>query len=381
MRLKGGEEMSFFDAMKKSITKQPANLKRPLFYKSDSDAQRQLEKLQELLETAPNDLKSWIEQDIKLLAYGIAGEEAVAFELNNSTLPVIVLHDLYIQHEGLTAQIDYMIITNKLTLLVECKNLFGNIEVNSNGDFIRTMEFYGRKKKEGIYSPITQSMRHLDMIKKVRRDAKGNFLTQTLFDKYFDDNYKSVVVLANPKTVVNLKYARKEVKNKIIRCDQLIEYIKKLLQDSNSNPRSEKDMYEMAAFFMKLHTENTVDYTKKYKIAEDKTNNYSTVDMDKSREAARGGDSKTEGDANKAETGGKLEDTPLYKALKQYRYDTSKAEGVKAFYIFTNAQLEELIAIKPENIEELRKVPGFGDARCEKYGEGILAIIKRSPGA
>ena len=187
MRLKGGEEMSFFDAMKKSITKQPANLKRPLFYKSDSDAQRQLEKLQELLETAPNDLKSWIEQDIKLLAYGIAGEEAVAFELNNSTLPVIVLHDLYIQHEGLTAQIDYMIITNKFTLLVECKNLFGNIEVNSNGDFIRITEFYGRKKKEGIYSPITQSMRHLDMIKKIRRDTKGNFLTQILLTSMNDN--------------------------------------------------------------------------------------------------------------------------------------------------------------------------------------------------
>ena len=45
--------MAFFDSVKEAITKQPAHLKRPLFYKADSDARRQLAQLKQLQETAP----------------------------------------------------------------------------------------------------------------------------------------------------------------------------------------------------------------------------------------------------------------------------------------------------------------------------------------
>ena len=68
-------------------------------------------------------------------------------------------------------------------------------------------------------------------------------------------------------------------------------------------------------------------------------------------------------------------ETPLYQDLKQYRYETSKAEGVKAFYIFSNAQLEALIADMPSSLDELRKISGFGEVKCEKYGEAILGIV------
>ncbi|NLV21925.1 MAG: helicase [Syntrophomonadaceae bacterium] len=344
--------MAFIDAVKEAITQKPANLKRPHFYKADSDAIRQLEQLKEINKIAPDAIKPQIEQDIKMLSYGIAGEESIAFELNNSSLPVIVLHDLHIVYEDLSAQIDYLIITNKFTLVIECKNLIGNIEVNSNGDFIRTLQYNGKYKKEGIYSPITQNMRHLEMIRKVRLARKNNFLTQTLFEKYFDENYKSVVVLANPKTVVNMKYAKKDVKEKIIRCDQLIEYIKRQLNESKTPISSEKEMYELADFFLNLHSENTMDYTKKYKIEETGQNTCAATDA-------------------------KIEDTPLYKQLKQYRYDTSKAEGVKAYYIFSNAQLEKLVTVKPKTLDELKTISGFGDVKSQKYGPAILEIIRK----
>lgn len=97
------------------------------FYKADSDSKKQLERLQQLYATAPDRVKPQIERDMKLLAYGIAGEENVAFELNNSYLPIIVLHNLRLEHEGLSVQIDYLIITTKFCLVVECKNLFRGI--------------------------------------------------------------------------------------------------------------------------------------------------------------------------------------------------------------------------------------------------------------
>ena len=87
------------------------------------------------------------------------------------------------------------------------------------------------------------------------------------FEKFFDDFYRSVIVLANPKTVINLKHAPKNVKDQIIRSDQLIEYIKRLIRESKELSSSEKDMYEMAEFFVGLHKENPVDYTEKYFVA------------------------------------------------------------------------------------------------------------------
>jgi hypothetical protein len=135
-------------------------LKEPIFLKETSDAKQQLEQLESLLASVPDDVKHQVEQDIKILSYGINGEDNIAFELKNSHMPMYILHDLYLEDNGLTAQIDFLIITRKRHFIIECKNLVGNIEINSSGDFIRTTEFRGKYKKEGIYSPITQNQRH-----------------------------------------------------------------------------------------------------------------------------------------------------------------------------------------------------------------------------
>lgn len=351
--------MGVFDSFKELVTQKPVGLKKPDFYKADSDAKKQLERLQQLYATAPDRVKPQIERDMKLLAYGIAGEENVAFELNNSYLPIIVLHDLRLEHEGLSAQIDYLIITTKFCLVVECKNLFGNLEVNSRGEFIRELDFNGKRKKEGIYSPVTQNVRHMEMIKALRLGNKRNPLMRMELDKSFGELHKSVIVLANPKTVINLKQAPKEIKDQIIRSDQLIAHIKKLLRENKDLASSEKDMYEMADFFVGLHKENPVDYAEKYLLS----------DSGEVRDEA------VEALPDRVEID--ITETPIYQALKQYRYETSKAEGVKAYYVYNNLQLEAIIEAMPRNLDELRKVSGFGEVKCEKYGDGIVEIVGR----
>lgn len=72
-----------------------------------------------------------------------------------------------------------------------------------------------------------------------------------------------------------------------------------------------------------------------------------------------------------------IEDTPLYKDLKQYRLETSKAEGVKPYFIYNNAQMEDLIYAMPKTLDDIRKISGFGDVKCQKYGNAILEIVKR----
>jgi len=361
----------------------PTKLDKPFFYKEDSDAKAQMKILEEFSKTCPKSVKEQVDREMKMLSYGIYGEDQVAFELKTSYLPIIVLHDLHIEYEGLSAQMDYLVITRKFTLVIECKNLIGNIEVTSDGEFIRTTEFGGHYKKEGIYSPITQNIRHIEMIRKFKLDSRTNFISRALFEKFFDDNYKSVVVLANPKTIMNLKHANKEVKSKIIRCDQLIDYIKKLLKESTLDNSPDKTTFAWAETFLRRHTPNTTDYLQKYgKNVEEPIAVNSTPVVVPTPEISALDLSVTASEATEpvqvapVHAAANLENTAIYIALKKYRYDTSKEEGVKPYFLYNNMQMEDIISKRPGTLEDLKKISGFGDVKCQKYGEAILGIVR-----
>lgn len=240
-------------------------IKGPIFVKEDSQSAKQLSQLQQLSTVASAAVCEKIQADIRTLQAGIYGEDTIAFELKNSHIPMLILHDLYLVHNGLSAQIDYLILTHKHIYVLECKNLYGNIEINNNGDFIRTVSYGRRTVKEGIYSPITQNKRHLELLYKLRKEQKGNFLTKFLFDRSFSQTYRSIVVLANPKTVLNARFAKKEIKAQVIRADQLNEYIKKT-DAASDDEFPDQSLWELARFFLEAHQENPVDYAKKYGV-------------------------------------------------------------------------------------------------------------------
>lgn len=256
-------------------------IKGPVFYKDDSEAEKQLVALKKLREKATSAQAEHLDQEISKVEAGIIGERQVHFELENSHIPMYVLHDVFLEHNGLTAQIDYLVITRKNSYVIECKNLYGNIEINNSGSFIRAWKYGNKVNKEGIYSPITQNQRHMELIKEIRVQAKGNFITKAIFEKYFYSNYHSIVVLANPKTVLNDKYAKKEVKEQVIRADQLVAYIKKLDEQVKDYSASDKELEEVASFFLEQHKQNPVDYIKKFREmlaeeAEESTENTAT---------------------------------------------------------------------------------------------------------
>ncbi|WP_418328749.1 nuclease-related domain-containing protein, partial [Ruminococcus sp.] len=82
-------------------------LREPVVLKEDSSAKKQLEQLDFYSKLAPESVKEQIEQDKKLVYYGIKGEEALMFELKNSHMPMYILHDIFFEENGLTTQIDY----------------------------------------------------------------------------------------------------------------------------------------------------------------------------------------------------------------------------------------------------------------------------------
>lgn len=233
--------------------------------KESSDAKTYLEKLEQILPQASGQLKSRIQKEITLTKAGIAGEENILFELKNSGVNMYVLHDLYIETaDGRGAQIDYIIVTSCAIYIIECKNLFGNIEIDSKGNFIRTLELGGHKIREGIYSPITQNERHMTVLNDRKKEDLGFFgklSSQMEFDKW----YRSVVVLANPKTVVNDRYAKKEIKEQVIRADQLINLIRNTNAETSLLSRlSKSDMQSIAQSLLAMNIEERKDYFAKY---------------------------------------------------------------------------------------------------------------------
>ena len=330
----------------------------PVFLKQSNNATDYIEKLKALQEKSSTTLKEEIEKQITIAEYGVKGEESIAFELKNSGIDMFILQDIYLEYKDLSAQIDYIIITRKRIYILECKNLIGDIEINSNGDFIRTYQLKGKKIKEGIYSPITQNARHLQILKELRASSKGNILSKKLFEKYFDENHKSIVVLANPKTILNAKYAKKEIKEQIVRADQLVQKIKML--DANiTDAMSEKEMRDIADFYLANNKEERLDYTAKYqqilaKHAEKDVENVSAnvmVQVDNL-------------------------DKNIVKALKAFRLNQSRKENIKPYYIFNDAQMQDLIQKNPKTKEELCQVAGFGQVKAEKYGAQIIAILQ-----
>ena len=330
-------------------------MKEPVFLKENSNVEEQLKTLKSLESQLDIKGKAILKRDINFLEYGMIGEKQINFELKNSHIPMYILHDIYLEDGDLSAQIDYLVFTRKVCFVIESKNLYGNIDINNAGDFIRTTEFAGQKKKEGIYSPITQNQRHMDLLKKIHISNKNNLLTKWLAKSGFEDFYKPVIVLSNPKTVLNAKYAKKEVKEKVIRADQLINYIKDTHNQSKEIASSFKQTRAWADFYLNLHKVETKDYTKKYDRYKLNTNEIPDKLVIPSIE----------------------ENTDLFEELKAYRLNKSREENIKAYYIYSNKELEALITMMPMTKEELQTVEGFGQIKIRKYGNDIINIINK----
>lgn len=400
-------------------------LDKPIFLKEESEAKYYISKLQELHSRAPEGLKGRIEKELKIATLGELGENNIAFELKNSGIPMYILHDIGLETNELSAQIDYIVVTRKVIFVIECKNLIGNIEINSQGNFIRTYSFNGKFIKEGIYSPITQNERHLEVLKRIKKESKSNFISKMLFDKYFNDNYKSLVVLANPKTVLNSRYAKKEIKDKVIKADQLINYIKEVNSKSDLMSLSDKEMKEIADRLLALHKSSKLSFLKKYRELIELVDNYDdkndvktvfnnkeiindssitnaksniinedkssvTNNIDKSNNINNIYNTKNininvniNNTVINNSTGNKINNNSdiindnenLIKKLKEFRLQMSRAENTKPYIIFSDKQMTNLLEKMPKTKSELKEVSGFGEVKVEKYGDVILKIL------
>ena len=314
-----------------------------IFLKEDSDLEIQLEELKRIREKLDNTEE--IDKDIRNLEYGINGEKEIAFELKNANIGMYVLHDVTFEYNGNKAQIDYLLFTKGYFYLIECKNLFGNITVDRSGQFYREYEYNGKKIKETIYSPYTQAVRHQDMMKKIWSSYHNKF-GNLIFEKSDTNNFfRPIVVLSNPKSYLNKEYAPQEIKNDIIRADQLVSYIQKDINKfTNAQLYSEKTLKKAAGIWKKRIVPNNTSLADKYlKIIEDKIE----------------------------------EKNELEKELREFRNKKSKSMNIPAYYIFTDEEMQKLIFLNPKTKEELTSNKILSDTKIRYHGDEIIDILNK----
>lgn len=241
---------------------------RTVFVKDDSELEEKLNSLKAIRDKVVE--KDEIEKEIKISELGLIGEKRIEYELKCANIGMYVLHDVNVIVDELTAQVDWVVITPAYCYLIECKNLIGNVTVNSQGEFRRYYQYKGKKIAEAIYSPYRQAVRHKEIWKKdwcTRRGKIKIFLENDIFENW----YKPLVVFANPNGILDIKYAPAEIKRSIVKVDNLIEYFKAdIMRKGTSELDGRKNMEENAiGILKKINKKVRKDYTKQYTLIQE----------------------------------------------------------------------------------------------------------------
>jgi len=70
-------------------------------------------------------------------------------------------------------------------------------------------------------------------------------------------------------------------------------------------------------------------------------------------------------------------DRELNDYLREWRRNIAKEKGIPPFVVLHDSALEDLCLVEPSNLQELRRVSGFGEKRVEMYGKQILEALRR----
>ncbi len=69
-------------------------------------------------------------------------------------------------------------------------------------------------------------------------------------------------------------------------------------------------------------------------------------------------------------------DAGLLEKLKAWRMEQARSQAVPAFVIFHDKTLAEIAAARPVDLDALGEISGIGAKKLERYGAGILAVVR-----
>jgi DNA helicase-2/ATP-dependent DNA helicase PcrA len=68
----------------------------------------------------------------------------------------------------------------------------------------------------------------------------------------------------------------------------------------------------------------------------------------------------------------------LFERLREWRKGVADAAAVPAFVVFTDATLTAIAVERPLDAAALLTIPGIGATKVERYGDGVLDVVRSS---
>jgi len=262
-----------------------------MILKEADDQSDSIQALEQLLETAPANIKSKVKTELVMLRSGISGEAESAFHLNDffkDSKNIYIIHDLRLEHNGRVAQIDHLLINRFLEVYVlETKRLHAGMKISEIGEFSQWINKTGTYA--GMASPLAQNRRHIDVLKDIFRDEVElpKKLGFTLKPKF----HSRILVNAKARIIRPKKFDTSE----IVKADDFFNAYQKAFDEVGfldamsglANTVSSEQVYYLSRKLISLHKPIKVDYLAKFGIKaetkQDKT--YSNEKVDKPSKA------------------------------------------------------------------------------------------------
>jgi superfamily II DNA helicase RecQ len=84
------------------------------------------------------------------------------------------------------------------------------------------------------------------------------------------------------------------------------------------------------------------------------------------------------GDAFASQNTGDDTEEALFQALRGLRTRRAKDDGMPPYVIAHDSTLTAIAAARPGTLAALRRVPGMGPTKLDRYGDEILAVIEEA---
>jgi hypothetical protein len=176
----------------------------------------------------PEETRRKIEDELKKIRSGVKGESEAAYEINfkyKDSIRAAVIHDLRIEVDGWTAQIDHLIINSLLHCWVlESKSFSEGVAISEEGEFTA---FYNGKPY-GVPSPIEQNRKHVKILERLAQTKR--VVLPTRLGITIEPKFKSLILISK-NARIKRPISRLEGIENIIKADQLDSYIDKKNSD------------------------------------------------------------------------------------------------------------------------------------------------------
>jgi len=89
---------------------------------------------------------------------------------------------------------------------------------------------------------------------------------------------------------------------------------------------------------------------------------------------------KAEKAANAAAAAAELDDEGevIFAALRAYRMERARADGVPPYVVASDRTLREIALLRPHSLDQLAQAHGIGPMKLEKYGEALLDVVAKA---